>query len=532
MDEQYAELVTIAERVRRLAQDMQGPGAQNMQGPGPSELQKLLNDIGESQRQLVGLNASDSEYTRLVNKTARLREIYEWGRNRGDGSPSVRTIRNLSLLMPICDTISNSSGVNRENLFQDAYNMILKFSKKDRLPRMSKYNRDLLLRTMDRARRLILRTPRESRYDQCITEVKLWIEGLTVAKELPGVVTFWTRLSDGTPWKTDAEYIEFINKKVQQYKSEHGAPELDPAVLGQQGMFNLETVCEWYSSAPNRRCSLEDVLASFFAVDFLAAIGVGGTAVDDLREVLINFIANLKMLKPNVGRVNEDIASVVNHIQQISPDTLLEYGIPTPNKQQMIASIEKIRSVVASWAVDVIEVNPEGYNGFLMFWTNHNDGMPRMMDSAYIDIMRGRLLKYQLDNGVFELTYENTDQRVYYIYSKIIEWWEQHLNRGFWLVNIIASFFAVEFARMVAGSSSAEVDEVERILVGYVAGERVAVESLVQTNVKLSDFRCTVDAYSRDQFSRFQVPFGNRSRMATGILSMMGFISQRSERHE
>lgn len=523
MDEKFKELVVIAERVYQLAK--------SMRGARPNELQMLLRDIEESERQLSDTDENDSEHAWLSSKITRLKEIREWAWNKQDNSLSIETVRILSLLVQVCKTLPDASGICYEGLFQDAFKMILAFSRKNLLPRILRINRDLIIRVMNLAKGLISNSLRRNKFNQCIDTVKRWIVTLPVATELPGVVTFWTRLSDGNPWKTDAEYIEFINRKVQQYKSEHGATELDPAVSGQQGMFNLETVCEWYS-VPNRRCSLEDVLASFFAVDFLAAIGVGGTAVDDLREVLINFIANLKMLRPNVGRMNEDIASVVNHIQQISPDTLLEYGIPTPNKQQMIASIEKIRSVVASWAVDVIEVNPEGYNGFLMFWTNHNDGMPRMMDSAYIDIMRGRLLKYQVDNGVYELTYENADQRVYYIYSKIIEWWEQHLNRGFWLVNIIASFFAVEFARMVVGSSSAEVDEVERILVGYVAGERVAVESVLRTNVKLSDFRCTVDAYSKEQFSRFQVPFGNRSRMAAGILGVMGFISQRSEGRE
>ena len=113
MDKQYAELVKIAERVRQLAKDMQGPK--------PSELQRLLNDIDESRSQLDGMEESDSEYTRLVNKIARLREIYEWGRNRGDGSPSVETIRMLSLLVWACENASKPSGLYRENLFKDGW---------------------------------------------------------------------------------------------------------------------------------------------------------------------------------------------------------------------------------------------------------------------------------------------------------------------------------------------------------------------------------------------------------------------------
>ena len=244
------------------------------------------------------------------------------GANRGDGSPSVETIRMLSLLVQICEDASKPSGLNRENLFKDAYNMILKFSKKNRLPRISTFNRDLLLKTMDRAQ-TIIRNTRYGRYELCIVDINKWIGGITVAKELPGVVTFWTRLSDGSPWKTDDEYVEFIRDKIQTYKDENGVGELSLEVSAQKDLFHLETVCEWYASP--HKGSLEDVLASFFAVDFLITIGVGASEMKKLKDMLINFIVGVNIMKEEVPQMKIDFGSVVDCVKHVDDNVLLEY---------------------------------------------------------------------------------------------------------------------------------------------------------------------------------------------------------------
>jgi hypothetical protein len=518
MEEQFAELVVIAERVRRLAQDMQGPG--------PSELQKLLNDIGESQRQLVGLNESDSEYTQLVHKIARLREIYDWGRNRGDGSPSVETIRMLSLLVQVCDNASNSSGSNREHLFQDAYNMILKFSKKNRLPRMSKYNRDLLLKTMDRARRLISNTRREPRYNQRINEVKLWIEGLTVAKELPGVVTFWTRLSDGSPWKTDDEYIEFINDKIQKYKDENGISELSLGVSAQQGLFHLETVCEWYANS--HKGSLEDVLASFFAVDFLITIGVDASEVKKLKDIMINFIVGVNIMKEEIPQMKIDVAGVVDCVERVDDNVLLEYGVPLSNKKQMVTSIENIRDIVASSA-EIKRVVLQDDGDFKMFWTRYGDGRWRTTDPIFIETINERLLDCERELGRNDFDYADVDERVYYIYDKIRTWWHRSGRRH--LETVLSSFFAVEFYRKAVGGDSS-VDEVEKIFTDYISGVTATDQDIViATNTKISEFGNKIREMSSEYFNVFRIPEYNRSIMERGINGIMGWITLRFERN-
>ena len=518
MEEQFAELVVIAERVRRLAQDMQGPG--------PSELQKLLNDIGESQRQLVGLNESDSEYTQLVHKIARLREIYDWGRNRGDGSPSVETIRMLSLLVQVCDNASNSSGSNREHLFQDAYNMILKFSKKNRLPRISKFNRDLLSRTMERARRLISNTPREPRYHQCINEVKQWIEGLTVAKELPGVVTFWTRLSDGSSWKTDDEYIEFINDKIQKYKNENGISELSLGVSAQQGLFHLETVCEWYANS--HKGSLEDVLASFFAVDFLITIGVDASEVKKLKDIMINFIVGVNIMKEEIPQMKIDVAGVVDCVKRVDDNVLLEYGVPLSNKKQMVTSIENIRDIVASSA-ESKRVVLQDDGDFKMFWTRYGDGRWRTTDPIFIETINERLLDCERELGRNDFDYADVDERVYYIYDKIRTWWRRSGRRH--LEIVLSSFFAVEFYRKAVGGDSF-ADEVEKIFTDYISGVTEPDRgTLLAKNTKISEFVAKIHAMPSDLFTDFRIAEYNRAVMERGMYGMMGWMTVRFDKN-
>ena len=516
MDKQYAELVKIAERVRQLAKDMQGPK--------PSELLRLLNDIDESRSQLAGMEESDSEYTRLVNKIARLRGVYEWGRNRGDGSPSVETIRMLSLLVQICEDASKPSGLNRENLFKDAYNMILKFSKKNRLPKISTFNRDLLLKTMDRAQTLI-RNTRHGRYEQCITDIKKWIEGLTVARELPGIVTFWTRLSDGSPWKTDDEYVEFIRYKIQKYKDEKGVGELSLEVSTQQDLFHLETVCEWYASP--HKGSLEDVLASFFAVDFLITVDVDASEVKKLKDMLINFIVGVNIMKEDIPQMKIDVAGAVDRVKRVDDNVLLEYGVPLSNKKQMVTSIENIRDIVASLA-ESRRVVLQDDGDFKMFWTRYANGGFRTTDPIFIETINERLLECEREIGHNHFNYEDVDERVYYIYDKIRTWWRRSGRRH--LETVLSSFFAVEFYRTAVGGDSS-IDEVEKIFTDYISGVSFPDQDIViASNTKISEFANKIHSMSSGYFDAFRIPEYNRSVMERGINGMMGWITLRYEK--
>jgi hypothetical protein len=332
-------------------------------------------------------------------------------------------------------------------------------------------------------------------------------------------------LSDGSPWKTDDEYVEFIKDKIQKYKNENGVSELSLEVSAQQDLFHLETVCEWYASP--HKGSLEDVLASFFAVDFLITIGVDASEVKKLKDMLINFIVGVNIMKEEVPQMKSDVGGVVDCVERVDDDVLLEYGVPLSNKKHMVTSIENIRDSVASSA-ESRRVVLQDDGDFKMFWTRYANGGFRTTDPIFIETINERLLEYERRIGHNYFNYEDVDERVYYIYDKIRTWWRRSGRRH--LEIVLSSFFAVEFYRTAVGGDSS-IDEVEKIFTDYISGVSFPDQDIViASNTKISEFANKIHSMSSGYFDAFRIPEYNRSIMERGINGMMGWITLRFEK--